>query len=280
MSERFVNRRGQAADIDFDGVELPAIEQPVAGRPARRRRRLRLRWPLLMAGLGVLIGLLALAVGLGEMVAAQYRADSQRPSEVVRRVGQASLAAEAPLASLDQSIGELQRLRDDMCRGGMLDNAAQLYPRARSGLGDCTAAKQQVSQLVSGLETQRQQAAYLEVLGKALAAVSDQPSDGQFAVLNAQQTSWNRIKQDLGHLTAPGGLADIHQTVKQEADAIQAAWIDLNQAAGRQDGAAFAKSQDELKRAYAAFRDVQSSLRERLLASQAEVTASYRAITG
>lgn len=297
----FINRRGHRLDVsddelnslrlDDEPVQMPATAPAAPPRPAlpehagprRSRPALTFRFPkratLVIAGL--IVGAAILFVALGEFVRAQYSGAESETRQTVQRIAATTTrpqkeATTLKAGDLDTPIKELSSAQADLCRGGFLDNATGLYPRAQAALGECNRSKQRLTALIADLQATQQQLAYLESVEKVLVPIKAS-KDGQFAVISAQLESWQRVGADLQKLQAPAAMTQVHADLTKSASAVYESWSALNTAYNAQDAEAFTAAQDQLNAQYTSFRSHAAQLQDVVGRTQAELNASYEA---
>lgn len=276
---KFTNRRGHSLDVKDDQLDNLQIDDQPVMMPAAGGRRFKRRW--LLIGLGCLLLVAAALIAAGELVAAQYRSAPEQIKQRVASIGQAGLerqqSTDLRAADIDQPLNQLRDLRDGLCRGGLWDNAAQLYPRAQAGYAGCVQAKEELVSLIQALESLQGQASYLEALDKALSPIGRDSDSGQFAVLSAQLANWQRAERNLSQLTAPQGWQGLHQQLSEQVESIKTDWSKLNTATNNTDGDQFRAAQDSLTKGYAGLRQLEQSIVDQVTKTQLQLSSAYQA---
>ena len=161
-----------------------------------------------------------------------------------------------------------------MCKGEMLDNMAGLYPRAKTALTNCQAARSDVAALTRGVETTAAQAVYLEKLQPILQRLAP-PADEQFAVFDAQRENWKLALEQVKQLSVPASFAETHAALLQSMSAIATSWNDLSSASSARDGATFRSVEEKLSGQYEAIRALEAKYQSILAETQATVSRAY-----
>lgn len=286
MSEQFTNRRGHSLSIDDDGPGMQpqqpivSVPEPVR-RPVKRRRRRQVvipwKWIFIVVGI-------ALAVILGTFEFARFTyassvsgAKDQIKNLVATDVANASKQTTMTSATLASLSDKFKDISMSLCPGGLLDNYATIYPRAKQALSDCTAYRTKVEALVTALSTMSDEAKYLEQLQSIISPVT-QPLPDQFAVLNSQLDNWKSVSTGLKAVIAPVSFQKVHSAFLQRIDAVVSIWIDLVAASNDQDSAKFSAAQAKLTDSYAAVRSSADELESMLGSTQTQLSAAYSAL--
>lgn len=287
--EVFVSRHGRRTkldNVDLSGVNIedeptrkPAPPSEITSPKVRLRPEIHLPRPhmsrrqIAFTALGIVVAILLPLVAL-ELIALQYRANGEALRKDVANIG-TTIALPAQKSSaqdgLDKTLSALASKRDGACRGGVLDNIAFLYPRAKDALAQCNAARADVSQLTTHLSHLKDIQAYSnsvsEILKPALAA-----SESPYAVLPDQVATWQAATGKLKVVNAPGELKSLHDSLKQLVGNIETQWSALNSANNAQDQAAFSAAEAKLGSFYESMRELSPTLTEITLKVQSDVT--------
>lgn len=297
----FVSRRGRRVgmhevdlggiDIDNDSQQPEAAEKPKPveqSKPVKATKkpkspRERRGWTKKkVAILGVVFFLLLLPVALAELVAAEYgngitRAESDMASLVSSTVLPAQKKTTVTADQIRSIADKVNDTLGNMCRGGFLDNAASLYPRAATALKSCKAAQSDYSSLAGNLYTLETQARYLERVDALVKPVAT-PITDEYAVIGAQQTAWQTAADGIGKLSPPDSMKSAHGELTTHIAAVAAAWSKLNTANNSQDAAGFQDAEKTLASEYEAIRQTSALFEAVLSDTQAKITASYNAL--
>lgn len=294
----FVSRRGRHVglhEVDLQGIDVEH-DEPSAGQsatekpkprhtekaveqPARARTRVWTRKKATIL-LTVVAALIAAPVVAAELVAIQYREgvdsakrelDSTVQSEVLPMQKQPTVPAD----KLRAVAGRVDEIAARMCRGGMLDNIAGLYPRAKTAHDDCKAAQRNYTALAKSLFDLESQARYLERLEGLLRPVTT-PITDEYAVISAQQTSWRTAADGIKKLSPPVTMASAHTELNARTSAIADAWAALATANNSQSATGFTEAEQTLSAQYEALRATSERFTEVINDTQAKVTAAYK----
>jgi len=299
MSEEkkgFVNRHGHRADmnridlsdisVDSDGA-VPTHDSPeplVHPKPVRRRRAFSFHLSkrrLLIIG-GIILVLLLLPIIAGEIVAASYRSDAGAVSGKLNKlVSDKALPSQQKTTIKLGVIGEMATSVDDIrsstCGGGLLDNVAMLYPRAKSAHTDCVEKNGRLSDLSSALKKLEAENRYVDSALTATKTVTA-PLSEPYAVIDAQQTNWVAARDALKKLSPPTEWQEQHTTLMRWVSAVAEGWTALNGASGLQDKAKFESAEKDLNAAYEGIRSTVNELMTTLHQTQNTVTATRKAL--
>jgi len=293
--QSFVTRRGhrvaiddELESIDIDEQTPKAVEPtptPSAGKtmpkkPRRASKGLSKRTKLIITG--VVLALLLVPVLVGELVTAQYRGGVSSAQSAFRRHATEVVLPLQKNATLnaDQIRGVAERVDDiasQMCRGGLLDNAAMLYPRSKDALDDCKTAQSGYASLVGSLYELEGQVRYLEKLDAAIKPVAV-PITDEFAVIGAQLTSWQQVADSVKKLSPPESMKAVHETLKQHVDKAVEGWSKLGSANAAKDATGFTTAEKTLTSEYEAIRATGTTYSGLLDATQAKISNSYKAL--
>lgn len=298
----FVSRRARAvgvnqvdlSDIDIESEQpastpsknrtakpkktAKAEKKQVTVRSAKSQRNPRSRKKFLVAG-GVLLALIVAPVVAGELVAAQYRRGITSARSDMDRIVNGSVLPlqKKPTLSAEQIGGvttEVDAIVGGMCRGGLLDNMASLYPRADTALKDCKRSQETYAALVSSLRQLEAGARYLEQAQKALGPAMT-PITEAYAVIDAQHAAWKKAAADLRQLNPGPAMRSVHDDLLSHVLAIADNWSKLSQASNAQDAAGFMDAEKTLAAEYEAVRGASGAMRQSLQAVQDRVTTAY-----
>lgn len=283
----FVTRRGKHVSSDdlnmsalsIDGTVEPTMDSVKTVRVIKPRRQWHIgpRW----AAAGVLI-VFVLPFAIGELLTWQYshaigttraRLISIVSGDVTAAQDNTNLTADG----LSQITSRMYSLSSQMCRGGLIDNMATLYPRANDARKRCVVAQQLYSSLAGSLRQYENEQRYLEQLNRVLKPVAA-PTDEQFAIISSQLEMWKTIQAALGKLSPPDSLRSSHSVLIATVTDIAAQWSQLYVAYNDQDPTGFDTASNDLSKGYERLRSQADDISRRVTASQDVIIADYRNI--
>lgn len=291
----FVSRRGKqigvhevdlgGIDIEKDKEQVGKAETQVQTKPVKRplRPRQRTGWNRKKSIItAIVVIILLLPVALAELVTAQYTSGIDGAKGDLASIVNSSVlpAQKKDTVTADQvrTVGDkVNDIVAHMCRGGLLDNAAQLYPRAKSALTQCKSQQSQYAALASGLYALEAQARYLEKVDGLVKPVAT-PITDEYAVIGAQQTAWQAVVDGMKKLSPPDAMKSAHSELSVHVSAAAGAWSKLNTANNSQDATAFQEAEKTLSTEYEAVRATSAQFTAVLADTQAKITASYNAL--
>lgn len=294
----FVSRRGKQVgvhqvdltgiDIDSDDTQKPDTAKPVIAKKNKPQKKpkqpsSRAPWSRKKAVIvGVVVFIVLLPVVFAEFVVSQYKGGVTSAKQDFSKLVDASVkpAQKKPTISADQIRDITNKLNDtvgDMCRGGLLDNAASLYPRAKDALDGCHEQQEKYAALVSSLYALEADARYLEKLEAVMKPVAT-PITDEYAVLDAQHTAWRQSADGLKKLSPTDRMRVPHEALVKHTEVVVEAWSKLNTANNNQDAASFEASEKALTTGYEAVRSTGDVFTKALAATQAKVTADYEVL--
>lgn len=286
----FINRHGKKMTLDGTPVDLPVIDEPVASLPSqttikpKKVKKVRNKKPIkkVLAIILIFLGVLVLIpVVTGELVRARYAASHDGARKELLEFAAETVVPQQKkqmkLVQLSEAANKVEQIRDDACEGGLLDNMATLYPRAKAAHGQCIALKQKIAAIALGLRDMENQVRYLEALAPALEPVAKGTTE-EFAIISAQHENWRALTEALAKLSPAASQRAAHEQLKLQSQAIVDAWSALNTANNSQDAAAFAAAEKKLGEAYEAFRSSSSALAKVMNDTQTNLTASYKTL--
>lgn len=293
----FVSRRGHQVGInqvDLHGIDIDSDQTAPAGAKPKLRgkapgktgktiestphSRSRLKRTLII----LVIAFIALPVIIGELVAAQYRNGAANARQELSRLVKDSVLPlqKKSAVSADQvrtSASDVNDIATQMCRGGLLDNMATLYPRAKTELDGCKKAQAKYAALTNGLYELEAQARYLEKVGSLMKTVTT-PITDEYAVIGAQHSAWLSASDQLKKLSPPASMGAAHKELSKRVSAVTEQWSKLNTANNAQNASAFLQAEKALAVEYEAVRAASSGFTNALSVTQAQVTSSYDAL--
>ncbi len=290
----FVNRRGHNADIstqDLDGLSIddqpkvdladqttPKVAKKPGKTPKKPKARRHAKWTrrhtiILIA---VIIVIIAIPVVVGEILRAQYAASSEAAKASLKTVVASDvlpLQKKSEITSKQVSgvTDKLESIRDSMCPGGLLDNMATFYPRARAAHQECIDERGKIASLVTQLRDMVSMLAHLESITAALAPVSGQATD-VFAVIATQQSSWQQVSESLQKLKAPATLKAADDQLVAAVRSITDGWSKLNIANNAQNAADFQAAEKQLSDGYGAVRASKDAFATAIADKQTNIT--------
>lgn len=300
----FVSRRGRQvglSQVDLKGIDIdneqnlskttqnapssrhpqkvsPGVKVKSADVTVRREWSRRKKLTLLV----VVVLLLAFPLVAGEFVAAQYRAGITGAKDDMKQiVAKTVLPAQKKTSITADQLGtmatDVTGIVGHMCRGGLVDNAASLYPRANSALTDCKHSQSQYAALASSLYELEKQTRYLEHVSAVIKPITTPITDA-YAVVGAQQSSWLAAKEGLKKLSPPTKMNSAHADLASHVAAASEAWSTLNSANNSHDATAFTEAEKQLATEYEAVRSTSSAFTNVLKDTQSEITTEYAII--
>ena len=286
--EFFVSRRGRQVglhEVDLKGIDVEADKPSVAvptKKPVKhtsttpKTPRSRRKTMLIIA---IIAAVLLIPVAGVELVAAQYRAAGAAARDDLNRLVTHDVLplqkkTDVSADSIHGVAAKVDGITAKMCRGGLLDNAAGLYPRAKTALEQCKASQRRFAALSGGLFTLESQARYLERLGSVVQPVTT-PITDEYAVVAAQQSAWQEASEKLAKLSPPTAMSAAHDDLHSHVSAVAKAWSELNTANNDQDADTFTEAEKTLATEYEAVRSSSEQFSAVLRDTQARVTAAY-----
>lgn len=297
--EFFVSRRGRQVgihEVDLKGIDIDSdsdspkpdpkknasksvssakksVAKP-AQRTGSRKRKLIV--------ISIVLLVLALPLIAAELLVAEYHSGiTGAKNDLSKLISSEVLPAQKKTAiSADQMRTIADKVNDissHMCRGGFLDNSAELYPRANSAFDECKAAQRNYTALTATLYELEAQARYLEKLNTQIKPVTT-PITDEYAVIGAQQEAWQAAAEGVKKLSPPEGMKNAHSELSMHVTAVADAWSKLNTANNSQDAAAFTEVEKQLSTEYEAVRSTSVQLTGVLNDTQAKLTAAYAAL--
>lgn len=261
----FVNRRGhkQATDISDEMAEFETHKHvKKAKKSTKKPRRKTARKPLKRWQRITITAIALLLVSgpilLGEALRFVYDNSSQTAlSEVNSLVDSKVMVVQKSDTYSAQQLQEiadnLKITRDKTCDGGLADNAAAIYPRAKSAHDRCLEVRRKLANLTAPMQDIAGQLLYLEKLKPIVEAVVV-GSEDQYAVFSSQQENWKKTSERLADLKPPTSFLDTHESLTKQSSAISDLWTKLSQAYDAKDSSAFQANESDLGRAYEDFR--------------------------
>lgn len=294
----FVSRRGRKVgmhEVDLGGIDVdhdtPA-EQPVtrvtqtraekAPKVAKEPKAPRERRSWTKKKVVILVAIAAVIIApivFIELVAAEYNRGIVNAKDDLKQLVSSTVlpAQKKTTISAEQIRSIASRVNDtvgQMCRGGFLDNAAGLYPRAKSALSNCKAEQSRYASLVTNLYALEGQARYLERVDALVKPVAT-PITDEFAVIGAQQAAWQTAADGIGKLSPPAAMKSAHNDLSTHMAAAATAWSKLNTANNAQDAVGFQEAEKTLATEYEAIRETSLLFSSVLADAQAKINNSY-----
>lgn len=290
----FVNRRGHDADVsaaDLASLSIDAqpeeTSEPVvvkgskkspksASKPPKTRRHARWSRKKTCIVVAIVVLLIAIPVLAGEILRAQYLASTAAAKDSLKTIvskdvlplqKKADITAKQTSAVTDK----LENVRDSMCPGGLLDNMASVYPRAKSAHGECIDQRGRIASLVTQLRDMEKMLSYIESLNTALAVVNT-PTTDAYAVIATQQSNWQSVSEALGKLNPPTTLKSGHDQLATAVKSISDGWSKLNIASNAQNTADFQAAEKQLNDGYVAVRASKAVFAEVITDKQATIS--------
>lgn len=291
----FVSRRGHQVglnQVDLGGIDIDS-DQDTTQPPKQSKRSKQIndkevktvnqakkpssRKKIIITLL--VIFLLALPLLAGEIVAAQYRNGVTSAKDQLRTLTTETVLPLQKESSVTadqmQSVArDVDKIVGSMCRGGLLDNMASLYPRAKEGLKSCKSAQESYASLTSGLYDLEAQTRYLEKIGVLMKSVAT-PITDEYAVIGAQQTAWLAAAEGLEKVSPPAAMNAAHEELQKHVVAVADHWSKLNTANNSKDAAGFTQAEKDLATEYEAVRTAGAKFTTTLTSTQQLITTRY-----
>lgn len=282
--EGFVSRRGKrvtadsvnVSELSIDNVPGEALDEYKTPRkPSSDLYKKKWVW------IAVLI-LIAVPVLSGELLTWRYGSSAtgakNKLSEVVSKsVLSVQTSSNLSAAQIGQITDKVDGIASGMCPGSFLDNAAMLYPRAKSAHSECVAAQEKYSALATSLRQYETERRYLEQLG-ALVRPLGEPLSEKFAVIGSQLDMWQRATEGMQKLSPPDTMRIAHTDLTKHADAIRGLWSKLLKAYDDQDSTTFSKTSNALAGEYKKFQISHTTFSSLHESSQAKITTAFQQI--
>ena len=299
-AEFFVTRRGRKVgvhELDMSGIDIESNEpasaeitkndKTVAKKQEKKPKKTEAKAPKPKRGwtrkktiiLVIAALILILPLVFAEFVVAQYKTGVTNANHELQVLIDKTVlpAQKKETISADQLrtiAGEVNTIAAEMCKGGLMDNAASLYPRAKTAYDDCRKAQSHYSALASSLFALEADARYLEQVDAIIKPVAT-PITDEYAVLDAQHTAWKNASEAIKKLTPTDRMRDAHTALVTHSAEVTDAWSKLNIANNAQDAAGFKAAEEALTKGYEAVRSTSDAYEKALTDTQAKVTASY-----
>lgn len=290
----FVNRHGHRADmnridlsdisVENDGEVHTHTAEPQLTKPTRKHRSFKLnlsKRTLLIVGIVIAV-LLLLPIVAGEVIAASYRSGASAVTGKLNRlISDKALPGQQKTPIKSSIIGEMaagvDSVRSSTCAGGLFDNMAKLYPRAKSAYDDCIKKSGQLSSLSANLKKLESEDRYLESVLAATKTVTA-PMTEPFAVIDGQQTNWVSARDAVKTLNPPNEWREQHQMLTKWVSAVADGWTALNAAQGAQDRPKFESAEKDLNAGYEGIRNTVDELLAGLHTAQNNVTTARKSL--
>lgn len=304
----FVNRRGHSQH-DISSAELSELsidEQPTTDAPevaapkeqksttqkpaqkptkskaqvVRRKRSFAWSRKKTLIVVIVILAIIALPVIFGEVLRAQYLASAKSAKESVKALATNEILPmqkkdEYKAAQLRTTTEKLEKIRDDMCPGALLDNIALLYPRAEEAHAACIAQRTKIASVATAQRDMLNMLVYIEGTNAILTRVGT-PTGEVFAVVATEQSNWQSATDELKKLNAPTTLKAAHEQLVTAAASITDGWSKLNTAGNDQNAANFQAAEEQLTKGYEAVRATKAVYIESVNGKQATLTTASK----
>ena len=299
-TEFFVTRRGRKVgmhELDMSGIDIESNASPapieaktdkkVAKKTEKKPKKQEVKTSKPKRGwsrkktiiLVVVVLILMLPLAFVEFVVAQYKTGVTNAEYDLKVLVEKTVlpAQKKEAISADQLrniANEVNGIVAEMCRGGLLDNAAGLYPRAKDALDDCREEQSQYAALSSSLYALEADARYLEKVDAIIKPVAT-PITDEYAVLDAQLASWKTVSDGIKKLSPTDRMRESHNALVTHTAAVADAWSKLGIANNDQDAAGFEAAEEALTKGYEAVRATSGAFEKVIADSQTKVTAAY-----
>lgn len=297
----FVNRRGNNADVSSDDLEGLSIDtQPTAPvddtttpnpkaktpkkKPSRRGKK-RFTWSRkrTIITVSIVAAVVLIPIIFGEIMRAQYNSSTESAQASVQNIIKNDvmpLQQQETVTSKQMSevTVKLETVRDDMCPGGLLDNASKLYPRSQEAYDACIAERGEIAGVATQMRDMTSMLAYIENTNAALAIVIT-PSTDEFAVIATQQSNWQQATAALEKVSPPTQLKPSYDQLLIGSKQITDGWSKLNTANNDQDAAVFQAAEAQLAEGYAAVRSSNDTAKTAINEKQTNLTQQAAKLT-
>ncbi|MEO5499191.1 MAG: hypothetical protein ABIR46_01690, partial [Candidatus Saccharimonadales bacterium] len=294
------SRRGRQVgvhEVDMNGIDIESnVEAPkttkketkpaVVPSPKQsvtKPKRDRTPWSKRkrLTVLAVVLAIVITPLIVAELVTAQYSTGtSGAKSDIDKLVSSTVLPAQKKSSVTADDVrniaGKVNDIASQMCSGGLLDNMAKLYPRAKSAYDNCKETQNKYVTLTNTLYVLEAQARYLEKVDIVIKPVSV-PITDEYAVIGSQQTAWLKAAEDFKKLNPPSEFKATHTELATHLNAVADNWSKLSTANNGQDPAAFEEAEKALNVEYEAIRSTSGEFVSILSSTQTNVLNAYNA---
>ena len=279
--EGFVSRRGKRvtlesvniSELSIDNVPGDSLDDYKTPRkPSVTIHKSKWFWLTLLL-------LVAAPVLSGEILAWRYGSSAgSAKTELAGIVSKSVLPVQSSSTLSAAQIGgitdKVDSLASSMCPGSFLDNAATLYPRAKSAHARCVASQEKYSALAAALRQYEAEQRYFEQLAVFVKPVGE-PLTEKFAVIGSQLELWQRASDGIDALSPPESMKAVHTELAKQARLIRDQWSKLLKAYDDQNTAAFTTTQKSLTESYKKFQTTHTSFSSVHGATQSKITDAY-----
>lgn len=297
----FVSRRGKQVgvhELNLDGIDIEKQQEPAAEsvrrakndeskpekKPVKKQFAQEKHWnkKRVVIVATIVIVLVAIPLIVAESVTASYArsgdAARKRLAETAKKYSlmttkKSTLSSE----QISAAATDVNNIAANMCKGGLVDNIAGIYPRAKSALASCQQNKTAYSRLSTDLFTLQKQASYLEKVDVALEPAAAPVTDA-YAVIGDQLSRWKTASDTLNALTPPDTLRTAHSELASHVKQLSEGWSRLNTANNEQNASDFTEAEEMLNSRYEALRALSPQFNTVLNDTQSKVTATYNSI--
>lgn len=294
----FVSRRGRQVgvhQVDLSGIDIESVSEVSAtsGKTAKSSASSRSKETIVsprhpgrtkrkVVFFVILILIVAVPVVAAELVSAQYRSGITGARKDLANIVKTTVlpAQKKPTLSSNQVRAVADEVNDivgHMCRGGLVDNAAKLYPRAASALRECKTAQSSYASLANSLYSLESQSRYLEQVDAIIKPVAT-PITDEYAVIGAQHIAWQSAVEALKKVSAPASMKSAHADLLMHVGGVADAWSKLNMANNDQNAVDFEAAEKTLTIEYEAVRATSPALVEVLAGTQSAILKNYSAL--
>lgn len=285
--QSFVTRRGKRVSLhnlnvddlhidDIPGQQPEHITTPRAA-PPREPRHIPWKWILPIVLLAIAAPVLS-----GEYITREYATSGditrQRFANLVSQsVTPQQLKTDLNAAQIVEITEKINHLSSHMCKGGMLDNIASLYPRAARAHKQCIGEQEKYSALILALRAYAAERDYLEKLHATVKPLSETPPE-RFAVISSQLEMWRAAEDAMKKLSPTASLKSVQDNMYKYTYAIMEDWSKLNTAYNEKKGDEFVAIQKKMRDDYGSLQANGNNITSVINASQTKVTNAYSAI--
>lgn len=258
----FVNRHGKKSSIEGVVSEIadlertePVVARPIVHTPKRHRSMPRLRFSKKYA---IIFVVSVVVVAAGALVVADAARRSYQLQTATMKTSVKNLVSKTSsteTSAKDAIKGLSSQLTAVTACGGKGTIITSLYAPAKQAADECSVTAVTYNSITSSLQTMNEVVGYLDTQKTTLAAALATPSDGVFAEIPTEVTSWKNAYSTLLKITPPKQVSTAHQGLIKRVKVVVDAWGDLSTAQSSQDVAAFTTSEAKLTKAYDDLRD-------------------------
>lgn len=274
----FVNRHGKKLDIEsaVDEIENQTVVKPAPvqqlntiSKPRRLFPKLRISKKVVLVLVILIVAIAASALLVADSKKRDYLQQTAAMKTSVKNIS--SRVSSTETSAKDAIKGITSQLTAPTTCAGSNNFVTTVYSPAKQAADECIQTATLYTKLKTSLAVMNNVVTYLDMQKGILAVALAGPSDGAYAEIPAEASTWKDSYDKLLKITPPTQAAAVYQLLVGRVKSVVDGWSGLSTAQNAQDASAFTAAETNLTKAYENLRTSGDDFNQVLLSLQKDV---------